>query len=363
MLKYRGARLVRAGFIGIVLGVLVVLVGLNPTQLSSWAKSVRYQAVFAHAGGLIAGNEVKVSGVNVGTVSGIELRDGKALVTFTVDGSVPLGSETTAHIRTGSLLGQRVLTLESAGLSTMPPNSVIPVSRTASPYSLTEAVGDVTTDTAGTDTATLNQSLDTLSATLNQIAPQLEPAFEAVSRLSRSINSRDETLSELLHRTGAVTDVLAKRSDQLNTLIIDANDLVAVLADRRQAIVDLLANTSAVAQQLSGLVADNERQLLPTLEKLNSVSAMLEKNRDNIAKALPGLAKYQVTQGETVANGFYYNAFVPNLLLPEIVQPFFDYAFGLRRGTDAGQPPDNAGPRAEIPFPYNGIPLPQEKPR
>ena len=41
---------------------------------------------------------------------------------------------------------------------------------------------------------------------------------------------------------------------------------------------------------------------------------MLEKNRDNIAKALPGLAKYQLTQGETVANGAYYNAFVPNLI-------------------------------------------------
>ena len=72
-----------------------------------------------------------------------------------------------------------------------------------------------------------------------------------------------------------------------------------MLVERRQAIVNLLANTSAVAKQLSGLVADNEKELAPTLEKLNSVTAMLEKNRDNIAKALPGLAKYEITQGET----------------------------------------------------------------
>ena len=83
---------------------------------------------------------------------------------------------------------------------------------------------------------------------------------------------------------------------------------------------------------------------------------MLEKNRDNLAKALPGLRKYQMTQGETVSNGFYYNAFVPNLQPAQLLQPFLDYAFGFRRGVNAGQPPDKAGPRAELPFPVNGIP-------
>ena len=51
----------------------------------------------------------------------------------------------------------------------MSPMEVIPVARTASPYSLTEAVSELTANTAGTDTASLNQSLDTLSATLDQL--------------------------------------------------------------------------------------------------------------------------------------------------------------------------------------------------
>ena len=97
---------------------------------------------------------------------------------------------------------------------------------------------------------------------------------------------------------------------------------------------------SAVAKELSGLVADNESKLAPTLDRLNSVAAMLEKNRDNIAKALPGLKKYEFTSGEAVSNGFYYNAFVPNLAIPELIQPFFDYYFGFRRG----RPEHAAGP-------------------
>jgi phospholipid/cholesterol/gamma-HCH transport system substrate-binding protein len=153
-----------------------------------------------------------------------------------------------------------------------------------------------------------------------------------------------------------VTGILSQRSQQVNTLLLDANALTDVLDQRRYAIVSLLANTAALSQQLSGLIRDNEQELAPTLQKLNSVTALLEKNRDNIAKALAGLAKYQVTQGESVNNGWYYNAFVGNLIPSQTLQPFLDYAFGFRRGTNAGQPPDNAGPRAEFPWPHNGIP-------
>ena len=91
------------------------------------------------------------------------------------------------------------------------------------------------------------------------------------------------------------------------------------------------------------------------------MTAVLQKNRDNIAKALPGLAKYEITNAEALSSGAYYNSFVANLTPGQFLQPFLDYALGFRRGVDAGQPPDNAGPRAEIPFPYNGIPQPGEQ--
>lgn len=361
MLKYRAGRLIRAGFMGVVLILLVIAVGLQPQQLWSLAAAIRYQALFSEAGGLAEGNPVTVSGIQVGTVTDVSLKQGDALVTFNIDGTIPLGSDTTAHIRTGTLLGERVLTLESAGTGTMRSMDVIPVSRTSSPYSLTDAVSDLTKYAADTNTDTLNQSLDTLSSTLDQVAPQLGPTFDGLTRISTAINERNQTLSNLLKNGSEVTEILSKRSQQVNTLIVNASDLLQVLVARRQAIVQLLANTSAVAQQLSGLVHDNEQELAPTLQKLNSVIAVLQKNRDNIAKALPGLAKYEVTLGETVATGPFYSAYIPNLQQPQILQPFFDYAFGFRRGVDIGQPPDNAGPRAEIPFPYNAIPLPGEQ--
>lgn len=351
MLKYRGPQLIRAGFIGTVLVVLIIAVGLQPERLVALATQITYRALFTEAAGLIVGNKVKLSGVDVGTVTDVSLEGLQPMVTFTVDATVRLASDTTAHIRTGSLLGERTLVLESAGKGTLDPLDVIPDSRTSSPYSLTDAVDDLTRNAADTDTAALNQSLDTLAATIDQVAPRLGPTFDGLSRLSKSINGRNENLGQLLSSTAEITGVLADRSQQLNQLIFNANDLVDLLVQRRQAIIDLLANTTAVAQQLSGLIRDNEQELAPTLDKLNAVTAMLERSRDNIAEMLPSLAKFEITLGETVANGFYYNAYVPDILPGNILQPFLDYAFGFRRGSDNGLPP-----RAEFPIPRNGIP-------
>ncbi|HEX2288705.1 MAG TPA: MCE family protein [Pseudonocardiaceae bacterium] len=362
MQRYRGSQLFRAGFIGVALIILIIAVGLQPERIISWATSLRYQAMFTEAGGLTVGNDVTVSGIKVGSVSSIALDNGDALVGFTIDGRYALGSDTTAHIRTGTLLGERVLALESEGSGTLDRSQVIPVTRTSSPYSLTDAISELTSNTAGTDTQQLNQSLDTLSQTLDQVAPQLGPTFDGLSRLSESLNNRNDSLAELLRTAGDVTQIFSERSNQVNTLLLNANDLLAVLNERRYAITGLLQNTAAVSQELTTLVANNEQELAPALRHLNEVTAMLQKNRDNLAKMLPGAAKYYLTQGEIVSNGAYYNALVPNLQPAQLLQPFLDYAFGFRRGMDAGQPPDNAGPRAELPFPVNSIPQPGDLP-
>lgn len=338
---------------GAVLTMLLVAVGLQPDRLVSLATAVRYQARFSEAGGLANGNSVTVSGVKIGAVSDMALRDGDILVTFTVKANVPLGSDTTAHIRTGSLLGERELTLKSAGGGPLRPMSVIPVTRTSSPYSLTDAVSDLTTDTAGTDTQSLNQSLETLSDVLDQMAPRLGPMFDAVTRLSQTINSRNQALGHLLSSAGDVTGILSERSQRVNNLIINADDLLAVLAQRREAIVDLLANTSVVAKQLTGLVHDNEAKLAPTLDKLNSVTEVLEKNRDNLDKGLPLASKFQITVGEAVSSGTFYNAYVPNMFQFQLFQPFLDYLWGFRNfNTDPGYGPGNPSPMPRSLFPW-----------
>ena len=66
MIKYRGRKLIRAGFIGVVLIILIIAVGLQPEKLTTWATTLRYQALFTEAGGLASGNDVRIAGFKVG---------------------------------------------------------------------------------------------------------------------------------------------------------------------------------------------------------------------------------------------------------------------------------------------------------
>jgi phospholipid/cholesterol/gamma-HCH transport system substrate-binding protein len=185
----------------------------------------------------------------------------------------------------------------------------------------------------------------------------LGPTFDAVSRLSQSFNNRNTSLADLLKSASAVTGILSERSQQVNKLILNSDDLLQVLAGRRQEIVQLLAATSMVSKQLSGLVHDNESKLAPALQKLNSVTSVLEKNRDNVEKALPGLAKFEITVGEAISSMYAYSAFVPNVSIPQLFEPFMDYLWGFRTFDTARGPGfPSPVPRSLLQQLYNGAP-------
>ena len=183
------------------------------------------------------------------------------------------------------------------------------------------------------------------------------PTFDGLTRLSRSLNSRDDTLRQLLKRAGEVTGVLAQRSEQLNTLILNANDLIGVLDDGGRRSSTLLANTSALSRQLSGT---GRRQRKATRARAGKAQL-----GDRDAGEEPRQHRQSAARAGEIPNHPGRNR-RQRLLLQRVrsqpaspqqfLQPFLDYSFGFRRGVDAGQPPDNAGPRAEFPFPYNGIP-------
>ena len=69
--------------------------------------SYKVKVVFENAGQLVKGNEVRVGGQPVGSISDIELDDqANAVVTMSVNDSVaPLHEGTTATIRAASLSG------------------------------------------------------------------------------------------------------------------------------------------------------------------------------------------------------------------------------------------------------------------
>src|SRR5215510_2333557 len=139
-----------------------------------------YTAYFAEAAGLQPGNEVRIAGVTVGRVTGISLDHGKVAVTFRVRDAW-IGDRTTASIEIKTLLGDKYLALDPLGTSAQKPGAPIPLSRTTSPYDVTQAFSGLGQQISKINTAQLTQSLRTLSAAFATTPPYVRKALRGLA--------------------------------------------------------------------------------------------------------------------------------------------------------------------------------------
>lgn len=285
-----------------------------------------YEGYFSDTGGLAVGDDVQVAGVAVGKVESIAIDGPQVRIGFTASG-VTLRDRTELAIKTSTALGTKYLQVNSLGNDTLAVDQVVPLSRTTSPYTLTDALGDVTRASSGLHKQDLAQALDTLSDTMDKTAPNLGLALDGVSRFSESIGSRDEMVESLLKNAQSVTSVLSDRSKQINQMMIDGSALFSALSDRARDIDTLLTSVTAVTTQVKGLISENDQRLRPALDELNRVVDLLDKHRADIQASLKPLQQYATSLGESVASGPFFSAYVMNLLPGQFLQPFIDAAF------------------------------------
>ena len=306
----------RSGIFGLVIVICVLIVAFGYTTLPFYPQGKPYEAYFADAGGISPGNDVNVSGIAVGKVTGVALAGDVAKVTFTVNRKVRLGDQTLASIKTDTVLGERSLAVTPRGGGSV---TSIPVGRTTVPYTLNMALQDLGQNSAELDKGQLNQALSVLTDSLRDATPQLRRTLDGVASLSRSINANDEALGQLLARAQSVTKVLADRANQVNQLVTDGNQLFAALDERRTALSNLIAGIDDVSRQLSGFVADNRREFGPALTKLNLVLDNLLERREHISQAIRRLPPYATALGESVGSGSGFNVNLPNAV-PNVTQ-------------------------------------------
>jgi phospholipid/cholesterol/gamma-HCH transport system substrate-binding protein len=96
--------------------------------------------LFTHACGLVKDSPVAAAGVEVGYVTGLALRDGKALVRARVSASAGLRNDISAVIRHKSLLGEPYLEIVPSGSSAPPLRDGDLVTATAAPIQVDQAV-------------------------------------------------------------------------------------------------------------------------------------------------------------------------------------------------------------------------------
>lgn len=300
------------GAIGLVLIVVVLWAAFNAQKLPLIGGGTSYSAYFTEAAGLRSGDPVRIAGVKVGQVESVDLAEPHVKVTFTVKNAY-VGDESTVAIKLKTLLGAKFLSVDSTGTRTQRPQTTIPVSRTSSPLDVYPAFTELTHTVDKIDTGTLAKSLDVLSSDFAGTPSSVKGVVTGLSRLSETISSRDAELRTLLAKANDVTGVLAARDQDLQRLLSDGGQLLDMLNQRRDAIHSLLVNTTALSEQLQGLVSDNQKTIGPLLDQLDKVITLLLNNQQDLDRGLSLLGPFYRVFTNTIGNGRWFDSYIQNL--------------------------------------------------
>jgi len=306
--------------VGLVILAALALLVFDSANLPIIGGGTGYTAYFAEDAGLQSGNEVRIAGVIVGQVTGVSLAGNKVAVSFKVKNAW-VGNQTTAAIKIKTLLGDKFLSLDSQGTGPQNPGQPIPLTRTTSPYDVTQAFQGFGQEVSQINTIQLAKSLETLSAAFSTTPPYVRSALRGLASVSHAVASRDAQVTRLLGSAKNVSGTLAAESATFAKLLGEGNLFLAELQQRQAAIHSLLTGTQALATQLSGLVNDNQAQLTPTLRALDQVTTILEQNQANLTKALALAGPYYRLLGNALGNGRWFDTYLCGLLPKSYLPP------------------------------------------
>jgi phospholipid/cholesterol/gamma-HCH transport system substrate-binding protein len=294
--------------------VVGVYLAMNAGNLPLIGGGTTYHAEFVEAAGVRNGEEVRIAGVKVGKITGLDLENDHVRIDFKVDDGVRVGDASRVQIKIKTLLGSHYLQLDPAGAGRQRPSVAIPRSRTSTPYEVVPALSDLSRNVGQIDTKELAKSFDTLSDTFKNSPAEIKGSLRGLQRLSQTISSRDEELQKLLDRAKNVTGVLAERKDSFVRLVDEGDKILQAVQARRQVIHQLLINTYGVASQLNALIDENQDEIKPLLNNLQKVTAVLLKNQDNLDRSLQLLAVYGREFTDAAGNGRWLDSYIQNFI-------------------------------------------------
>ena len=310
------------GAVGILVILALTAASFMLDALPIVGAGKKYTAHFSEAAGLTDGNEVRVAGVKVGVVTGVELDGDKVAVDFRAKDAW-LGDDTRASIQIKSVLGQKYLALDPAGTGELDASEPIPLERTTAPYDVVTAFSSAAETLEEIDDDRLAESLDTLTEAMQASPDEFRDAVDGVARLSRTLSSRDAELRELLEATRTSSRILADRNDDFRRLITGTGQLLGELNARADSLRLVLASTRGLSVELRRLVADNEAEFGPTLDSLDSALGILTDHEAELRKSIHNLGPFYRLYANMLGSGRWFDSVVSNLVPPGAPEPPF----------------------------------------
>lgn len=272
-----------AGLLALVLAAGAVVLARN-----TMFKPNTITAYFTSATAIYPGDEVRVSGVKVGTIKAIAPQGTKAKMTLAVDREVPIPADAKAVIVAQNLIGARYVQLapayEASG-PTMRDGAVIDLDRTAVPVEWDEVKSQLTrlaTDlgpTSSVSTSSVGRFIDSAANAMDGNGDKLRETIRQLSGVSRVLGEGSGNLADTIKNLQTFVTVLRDS----NTQIVQFQDRLAsvssVIDGSRSDLDGALKNLSSAVVDVKRFVAGSRNQTAEQIERLGDVVRNLGENQ------------------------------------------------------------------------------------
>jgi virulence factor Mce-like protein len=265
-----------------VLLVAVLAAGVVLLVRGTVRKPATITAYFTTATAIYPGDDVRVAGVKVGSITAIEPQGTKARMTLAVKRDIPIPADARAVVVAQNLVGSRYVQLAPAfgadGVTSGPTlrdGAVIDTDRTAVPV-----------------------EWDEVKAQLSRLATDLGPGADASSSaLGRFIDSaatavdgNGDKLRQTIKQLSGLSRILAEGSGNIVDVVKNLQTFVTVLRDSNTQIVEFQNRLATVSSVLDGSRSDLDAALTNLSSAVVDVKRFVADSRNQSAEAVQRLA-------------------------------------------------------------------------
>jgi phospholipid/cholesterol/gamma-HCH transport system substrate-binding protein len=253
--KYRRALIGLAAFMAFA--VTVTWMVFATLQRDVAGETNTYSAIFADVSGMAAGDDVRVAGVRVGRVDKLDLVGTLAKVTFRVQRSQPLYTNTVASVTYQNVIGQRYLGLSQGpgGSHTRLSNhDQIPKERTNPSFDLSYALNGFEPLFTQLDPKQVDNLTNAIVQAFQGDSGSILALTVQASTLAETLAGPDQVLGDLIGNLNELMSSLSAQNTNLQTMIREARGVMAELAGRRQELVASVGSINSTTARLATIV-------------------------------------------------------------------------------------------------------------
>lgn len=277
----------------LAIGLVLALVLASVLALRS-PSGTEVTARFDSASGLYKGDDVRVLGVKVGTVTSVDAHDGGVDVRFQVEGDQKVPADVRAAIVAPSLVSGRFVQLAPAWTSgpTLSAGDTIPVDRTAVPISFDEVKKELIdlTTALGPESGkqgSLNEAITTIEANLaDGNSGELRASVAALHDAAAALSSGRTNLFDTVHNLNQFTRNLAVHDAAVGGFTTQLDNVATVLRDNRTQVTGAVRDLRVALRASAGVLGKNQAQLTRALNGTTELTGTVASRADELAGVL-----------------------------------------------------------------------------